>query len=376
MANRMEGLATTLDSLVEHTLSPLMRRGDTLGMWSYNQELITGEFPLQRWEPEAQTGLRNRMLTFARTRWAQKPSTLSAVLPALERLTSDSAALTVFVVTTGEEGSQGLPADDEVNRVYAKWRKEQQRVKMPYVIVLRFKEGKSYDFSITPAPFPVKLAPMPRPPEPVVASSPAATTPVRPVTNAPAPPPPIGESLILSGRKGPKPEESTPAVSLPAQAPVTMLTNLPAPTPIVSPAPPAVTHTAPPSTTPPGEPPAAIAAPALATPPVTTSAPAILTPVTPLPSPPPAFEPTNNPATPVVSNPSAVPTIGDATNRPPLADLGTAGPSPQKVFWLLAVGIGIVVLGGAAFLVIRNRQKPHVSLITRSLEKHHEDHTP
>jgi len=365
MESRFGGLHSALDHLVQHNLPQLMRKGDTLGMWTFNQELATGEFPLQRWNPDSQKATRDRILNFARTRWYQKPARFAAVLPSLERLIADSSDLTLILITTGDQNLEGFAAAAEINRVLTKWRKEQQRLKLPFVTVLRFKDGKPYDFAITPAPFPLELSPIPRPPEPIAATAPPREA-ARASTNAPSPPPPVGQPLILNGKRESKLEvtEPSPDTAPPPAAPANV-------SPIVAAPPPQATVASAPSPTVKTQTVAKV--PVVTPPPVTPVRPPQT--VVPEPAPKPTSSSTNRPTQSTTAS-TTLPSTASRTNAATTGVVATETTSSQLAVRWGAAGIGIIALGGAVFFVVRRRPAGSVSLITRSLEKHHHDHTP
>ena len=379
MRSRLDGVCTALDALVQDTLPPLMRKGDSLGVWVYNQELFTGEFPLHRWAPESQPALRDRIFNFARTRLYQKTPRLGRVVDSLEGVIKDSPSLTVFLITTGDEAlperlagwnippaspnssqvAVGDPARIQSLTPSVQWRKEQERARMPFVVVLRYRDGHLFDCSTTPAPFPVTLSPLPPHAAPVATVVPPA---IHALTNPP--PAPIGKPLILIGRKTPKPEDVQ-------QTP----TNLPLKVEPQQAATP--TNATPPE-------------PALQTPQTPPAAPVVPkpepTPIIPAASaPPPAptvAQPAPPPPEPVVKIPGAPtnspPDVSPTTPTPTVVNAST-GPTPppsRRVIGLLTLVIGVGLFATATYLFIGRRRKPHVSLITRSL-KHPKknDHT-
>src|SRR5436190_13833171 len=57
MQKRADGLAQTIQDLLSSALASQARRGDTLGLWTFNEELFAGQFPLQHWSPEGQKAI-------------------------------------------------------------------------------------------------------------------------------------------------------------------------------------------------------------------------------------------------------------------------------------------------------------------------------
>src|SRR6185295_9047206 len=60
MEKRSEGTLKAAQGLLVSAMSGQLRRGDTLGVWTFNDELYAGQLPLQKWSPEGQKQIANR----------------------------------------------------------------------------------------------------------------------------------------------------------------------------------------------------------------------------------------------------------------------------------------------------------------------------
>jgi len=196
-----------------------LRRGDTLGVWTFNADLYSGQFPLQQWSPETAGAITARALTFLKGQKYAKQPRLDKVLPALNRVVADSDLITVILITAGTENIQGTPFDDKINETYRVWRAEQLKARMPFLTVLRARGGHITECSVNPAPWRVEFPPLP--PEPQVAEV---------AKPQPAPPPkaeprPTAPPLIIGKKPEPPAPAPTPAAVTPpveiAKPPVT-----------------------------------------------------------------------------------------------------------------------------------------------------------
>src|ERR1700712_1643130 len=52
MAPRAEAITKSVGDLLRSGMNGQLRAGDSVGLWTYNNELHAGEFPLQTWSPE------------------------------------------------------------------------------------------------------------------------------------------------------------------------------------------------------------------------------------------------------------------------------------------------------------------------------------
>src|SRR5689334_16659499 len=64
MQKRSAGLASTVDQIVRSGFQGQARPGDTIGIWTYNETLTAGEFPLQTWSKDGAKHISGGMLAF------------------------------------------------------------------------------------------------------------------------------------------------------------------------------------------------------------------------------------------------------------------------------------------------------------------------
>jgi hypothetical protein len=210
MDTRTRGTLKVVQELLKSDMSGQMKPGDTLGVWTYNADLYTGRFPLQRWSPDGQKAITSRLLTFLRGQKYEKAADLDKVLVATERVIKDSQLITVILVSAGDGQIHGTPFDDRINEFWRRWHDQQAAAHMPFVIVLRARNGEITDYTLNTPPWAVQMPYLP------VETQIAAPTP-SPVHEAPRPvQPPTAPPLIVSGKKSkplpaPKAGETTPA---------------------------------------------------------------------------------------------------------------------------------------------------------------------
>ena len=399
MQRRSDAVLTAVQDLLTSGMVGQLRPGDTLGVWTFNSDLYTGRFPLQTWSPEAQQDIVSGTLAFLKGQKYEKKANFDKVLPVLTRVISDSGLLTVLLVSSGDEKLRGTPYDSQINEYWQKWHDQQQKARMPFVTILRASAGQVAECTVNTPPWPTQLPRLARPTqiaEPIREKPPAALH---------QPPPPIGQPLIISGKKpqsekalAPKPEPAVVKVEAPAPtAAVPSTNNLllatpPAPAAAPKPLPAPVVATAPKAEalsgaeTKPLEP-----APAMPEPAATVQ----ILPAKPkpaaidLPKPAPALEPKPAPApTPVlappvsqaVSAPALVPPPSSSAPPPsskPPSPAQTATAVPGETFarhsniWIAALFLAGVATSFAVLRLRRSRTAPQASLITRSFERKH-----
>ncbi len=200
MQKREEGVKQAVTNLLGSGMRGQLQTGDTLGLWTYNNQLHAGKFPLQEWKPEKRDELTSRMLMFLGAEKYEKSPAIQKVAPALQPIVQNSDFITIVIISTGEEKITGTPFDDQINGEYKLWHDQQQKAKMPFITVLRANHGTITDSLVTPVPFPLELPPLPK-----------AFVAEKAAPPKPAPTPPVVQPLIISGHKA---EASPPPSSV------------------------------------------------------------------------------------------------------------------------------------------------------------------
>jgi hypothetical protein len=204
MEKRADAVEQLIVGLLASGMNGQLRRGDTLGIWTFNDGLHAGKFPLQAWAPETARPIAQRTVKFLRDQKYEKSARMEKVMPEIGRLIKDSKFITVILISSGDSSIAGTPFDASINASYNKWRREQDKARMPISTVLRARGGVITDFVVNPAPWPIEFPPLPAE---LLVENPKPEPPKPPAPK----PPPIGQSIILSGKKTePAPVEPAP----------------------------------------------------------------------------------------------------------------------------------------------------------------------
>jgi hypothetical protein len=203
MQHRSDQMAQTIQELLGSALARQARRGDSLGVWTFNEDLYTGVLPLQEWTPEQQKPITERVVGFLRAQKFEKKSKLDKVLLPLSRLVRNLPFLTVILVCVGDEEVHGTPYDQRINDFFQNWRQQQLDARTPFVVVLRAQGGRFVDCSMNPTPWPVELPALPKE---LFVARPAPGPAAGPPPKHPAP---VVPPLIVIGKK----HEPAPAIT-------------------------------------------------------------------------------------------------------------------------------------------------------------------
>jgi hypothetical protein len=394
MQRRADATLNVVRELLMSGLNGQFHEGGTVGIWTYNEELFSGQFPLQVWSPTRTKPVTERAEGFLKGQTYKKRGEFQKVVAALGRVVSDSELLTVVLISSGESGVVGTPYDREINAVFEKWRDRQEKARAPFVTLWRVRKGKAAAYVVNTPPWPIQVPYLPeekqneeevhavlaqalhggltstvapliikgKKPQPVTPPAPATATAPLVLTSSNALPA-VAATNAVAPAKPPEPVVRPAEVAQTGLAPVTpekpavAPSTSPAPVPVVAPAPKPETAKAP-------EPKAADPAPvkiAPAPPPIATtqalvavkevatnstaSAPAAVTPPPPSPRPAPAQAATATPGSP---------------------------PAATKNVWLTAIAVGVGLLAVVLLLLRRRRVAPAGSLITGAIEREKE----
>jgi hypothetical protein len=169
------------------------RAGDTIGIWTLGEQLRTGTFPLQRWTPQTRQRIATNALEFLGRQRYEKRSRFETVVEPLTSVVKASEKLTVLVITDGSEKISGTPFDQEINESYRLNYEAQRKQRMPFITVLRAKDGEFTGWRVTTPPFRPEFPPFPA--EPTAATAGSKPEPQSTTTAPPTPAP----SLVVVG---------------------------------------------------------------------------------------------------------------------------------------------------------------------------------
>jgi hypothetical protein len=190
MQKRAENAQKIVGDAISSGLGGDLRGGDTIGLWTFDNELSTGQFPLQRWTKATRQKVAVTAVQFLQQQKFEKTSNLSGVWLALTNVVAISERITVILITSGKENIAGTPFDGSIAQNFLKNADAQQKAKMPFVTILRAYRGKFVNFSVNLPPWPMELPEYPaearRAPEPVTPKpSPEPVAKVAPPSSAP-----------------------------------------------------------------------------------------------------------------------------------------------------------------------------------------------
>ncbi len=397
MKRRAGDVLKIVDGIIASGASGQLRVGDTLGVWTFNEDVYS-DLPLQTWAVNEREQIASRTDDFLKQQRYAKTSRFDKLLPNLRDVIRASDIITIFIISNGEGKMKGTAFDQEINDLYQQNLKETKSHRVPIVTVLQAKGGRLLRYTVNAFPWPVVI-----PEVPITIKSVPAPPPVQPAPavvrqNTPSPVPP----LIFEKPVPPlvvKTESAPPVTAQPAPPAIVSPTPVITPSPVPIPAP--SIATVPPAEVAPSTqpPPPVMATPLPVRPPIfSNNVPMSRSPRPMIPAPKPAVKPfvpadptpDNNPpavapAKPVVvvNHTNPVPAVqpspivaatndatAPATNtlfHRALAFISPASAGHPKSLLIAGLTLVVIAIVLVILMVRRSRDASGPSLITRSL---------
>ncbi|MCO5051939.1 MAG: hypothetical protein M9920_06525 [Verrucomicrobiae bacterium] len=198
MQKRAENTQRLVANIIAAGLNGQMGSRASLGLWTFNDQLLTGKLPAQTWTPETRQLLG---LTFARVLQNQpyeKSPQLSVIWEAVTNIVAKSDHLTLLLLTSGQNPIHGTPYDPTISATFASNLEQQRQANMPFLTILRAVKGQFVAFSVSTPPWPLEI-----PEYPEEFKMPAVVNPP-PLRLAPTSAPPL---IIKQSDLAPPPED-------------------------------------------------------------------------------------------------------------------------------------------------------------------------
>src|SRR6185312_8356181 len=197
MKSRIQPTQTELNQILAFGINGELRIGDSMGIWTFDREPHTGQFPMVRWSPEDAASIASGIGKFLGKQTYSRTNNFTALMPLLNQVIQNSPRLTILIFCDGGKIS-GTPFDDGINQIFEQRGAILKRSKQPFVILLRTQQGKYVGCTINFPPGMVNVPPFPpfpRPAPPVVTN---VAPQIQTVTNAPAS---RGLPLVIIGKR-------------------------------------------------------------------------------------------------------------------------------------------------------------------------------
>jgi hypothetical protein len=185
---RAENIQKVAGAIIASGLTGHMLPGATLGVWTFNDQLSTGKFPLRVWTPESRQHTAREVAQFLQQQEFKKSPRLTGVQAALTNLLAQSERITVIYITSGSQPLTGTPQDKLIAETFRSNAEKQRGLQMPFVTILRATKGQVVAAAVTTPPWSLEVPEYPDVPKP----DPEA---LKPPTPEPPPPQPVAPRI-------------------------------------------------------------------------------------------------------------------------------------------------------------------------------------
>lgn len=178
---KLPAIEQALDRLFADGFQGELQDNDDLAVWTVDQDLHTGAFPLASWSAGDAELFASRLKEFLGRQNFTRHASLAAVQPLLNRVVKNSERLTILIFCDPQSKLLGTPYDSGVNEAITN---ATAKAAQPLILVVRAHQGEYLGASVNrslPLNFPA-FPPPPKPePPPKPAPAPVAeTTPAMP----------------------------------------------------------------------------------------------------------------------------------------------------------------------------------------------------
>jgi hypothetical protein len=241
MKRHLTDVLSVAQDIIRSSANGQLHNGDTIGVWTFNETIYTGNLPLQEWAAEDSEEIALRMTEFFRQQPFEKRSRLDLAMTGVSEIVKHSDIITIFIVSDGSSPMQGTPFDQQINATYQQTLQGMKKERRPIVTVLQAKGGRFIRYTVNAVPWPVVIPEVPIPirlagvapaAAGIVATNAAGATAPNPLPAPPIIPPPTNAAMPAVATTQPA---SQPPVAIPAPASVTPSALPPQIPPVIAP---------------------------------------------------------------------------------------------------------------------------------------------
>ncbi len=148
MKRRREATAKSIAELIHSGFGGQAQQGDTIGFWTFGEEVDAAKFPAMKWSEPLRAALTAQATRFVMERRSAGKSNLDRAVQAILMATRTSKEVTVFIFSDGNEVLYGTPYDLDISTVYILHRDELKNSKSPFITSLAARDGRIQAWSV------------------------------------------------------------------------------------------------------------------------------------------------------------------------------------------------------------------------------------
>src|SRR5580692_4218436 len=123
MKSRTNGIEQAVTGLLTTGMKDELRKGDTIGLWTYNDALST-DFPMQVWSEAKKDDIIDTVREHLHILVYEKKARLENAWTAIHQVVTASERLTIILIYDGAELIKGTSLDKDINPLLKKYAHE------------------------------------------------------------------------------------------------------------------------------------------------------------------------------------------------------------------------------------------------------------
>jgi len=119
-----------------------LRNGDTIGVWTFCDDVSQGKFPLQIWDANSGGTIASNINRFVIEQKYKGSTRFDHLMLAIPTLVQNSDRLTIVVFCDGDGEISGTPFDAPINGLFKQKSKEARKEDQPFLVIIRSQLGR------------------------------------------------------------------------------------------------------------------------------------------------------------------------------------------------------------------------------------------
>ena len=142
MVRRRQALYDAVSDIFEGGLSGHIREGETVEMWTFNENVDAASIPPRPWRRAEARGLAARAVNYLKNRRFAKRTRMAGLMAKIVDASKSAEQFTVVLLSDGDTDVVGTPYDRSVNLAYRDYGRAVRRARQTFVTILRGREGE------------------------------------------------------------------------------------------------------------------------------------------------------------------------------------------------------------------------------------------
>jgi len=147
MKSRKQGVAEAVNGLLESGMKGEVRKGDTIGLWTYSDRL-DADFPMEVWSDEKRESILKEVREHVDHLRYEKHAHLEKAMPSIAEVVKSSERLTIIFIFDGSDLIKGTSFDKDINDLHKRYGREFRNASEPFVTILSARKGFFFDYTI------------------------------------------------------------------------------------------------------------------------------------------------------------------------------------------------------------------------------------